>query len=421
LQYIAQFTQRCVETGVIGDFDFISEEHPLPSDIDLTNPIDAAAWGTDPRRITKGNLLIDASSTTIDKMQAARDHITSSLEQFTAPPDPIKSPVNASYLVSFQNRQWIYVLLQNTWSSNMKLIMQRYQELHEEDGVLLYFLFLQHFAGTTTENLIEAYSQLQDSKVQLTLYQGNVLNFTNALRIPVRRLLKAKEPPSIQHFISVFQGCMNAPNEEFRNFIFTLYADFRNNGPTKSLSMLQLLDKLDLEYTRINNLGCWIKKEDPQVLALTATISNLKSELSSIKHQYGSLHALLAKSTSATPLQASPPLPTQTKLQKLPPKQPTDPDIVTFQNIIWKWCDKCFGSSWNRTHITSEHVPGIGKRNRRRQATTNNNDENNNNANNNSPQAHLAQAPPVDNTTVSDSSSTNQANIAAASSSLDFI
>jgi hypothetical protein len=74
-------------------------------------------------------------------MQAARDHITSSLEQFTAPPDPIKSPVNASYLVSFQNRQWIYVLLQNTWSSNMKLIMKRYQELHEEDGVLLYFYF----------------------------------------------------------------------------------------------------------------------------------------------------------------------------------------------------------------------------------------------------------------------------------------
>jgi hypothetical protein len=76
LQYIAQFTQRCVETGVIGDFDFISEEHPPPSDIDLTDPVDAASWKTDPRCITKGNLLIDASSATIDKMQAASDHIT---------------------------------------------------------------------------------------------------------------------------------------------------------------------------------------------------------------------------------------------------------------------------------------------------------------------------------------------------------
>jgi hypothetical protein len=214
---------------------------------------------------------------------------------------------------------------------------------------------------------------------------------------------------------------MDAPNEEFRNFIFTLYADFRNNGSTKSLSMLQLLDKLDLEYTRINNLGCWIKKEDPQVLALTATISNLKSELSSIKHQYSSLHALVAKNTSTTPLLETTPSSTHTQLQKPPPKQPSDPEIVTFQNVVWKWCDKCFGGSWNRTHVTSEHVPGVGKRNHHHQNTNNNNDENNNNSNNNSPQANLAQPSPSDTTTTSDSSPTNQANIAAASSSLDFI
>ncbi len=67
----------------------------------------------------------------------------------------------------------------------MKVIMQRYQELHDQDVVLLFFLFLQHFAGTTTENLIEAYSQLSDSKLQLSLYQGNVLNFMNAIWVPV--------------------------------------------------------------------------------------------------------------------------------------------------------------------------------------------------------------------------------------------
>jgi hypothetical protein len=76
-------------------------------------------------------------------------------------------------------------------------------------------------------------------------YNGNVLDFTNAVRTPIHRLIKAKETPSIQHFLWVFQGCMEAPNEEFRNFIFTLYAEYRNNGPAKSLSMLQLLDKLD--------------------------------------------------------------------------------------------------------------------------------------------------------------------------------
>jgi hypothetical protein len=122
-------------------------------------------------------------------MQEACDNIRLSLAQFTASSNPVKSPINAGYLVSFQNRQWIYVLLQNTWSSNMKLIMQHYQEQHDQDGILLYYLFLQHFASTTTENLIEAYTQLQDSKLQPSLYQGNVLNFTNAIQIPVCHII----------------------------------------------------------------------------------------------------------------------------------------------------------------------------------------------------------------------------------------
>jgi hypothetical protein len=85
---------------------------------------------------------------------------------------------------------------------------------------------------------------------------------------------------------------MDAPNEEFRNFIFTLNADFCNNGPTKSLSMLQLLDS-DLEYNRINHLGCWIKCEDPQVLALTANLQTLQSQFSTLQTQYSALMAYL--------------------------------------------------------------------------------------------------------------------------------
>lgn len=411
LQYIALFTQRCVETGVTSDFDFIEQEHSPPSTVDLSDPVQAASWKNDPRRITKGNILIDASSATLEKMQDARDHIRSSLAKFTAPPDPVKSPVNAGYLVSFQNRQWIYVLLLNTWSSNMKLIMQRYQEQHDQDGVLLYYLFLQHFAGTTTENLIEAYTQLQDSKLQLSLYQGNVLNFTNAIRIPVRRLIKAKELPSIHHYISVFQGCMDAPNEEFRNFIFTLYADFRNNGPTKSLSMLQLLDKLDLEYNRINNLGRWIKREDPQVLALTANLQTLQSQFSTLQTQYS---ALMAKTSQPPP----------ERLQKPPAHKPGDSEVIEFQGRTWKWCDKCFGGAWNRTHVTAEHVAGKGKRNRRRQSPTDSNTNNNTN-NNSTPQANLASSPSPPSPPAVETTTTPpqpQANLTTPTSfSLDFI
>jgi hypothetical protein len=102
LQYIASFTQRCVETGVIGDFDFHATENPPPSDVDITDPVQAASWKNDPRRFTKGNLLIDASSATLQKMQDARDRIRSSLEQFTVPPDPIKSTVMPATLFLFE-------------------------------------------------------------------------------------------------------------------------------------------------------------------------------------------------------------------------------------------------------------------------------------------------------------------------------
>jgi hypothetical protein len=81
-------------------------------------------------------------------------------------------------------------------------------------------LFSKHFAGTSTENLIEAYSQLLESKLKLSLYQGNMLQFTNAICAPICPLIKAKETPSLHHYLHVLHGCMEAPNEEFRAFIF---------------------------------------------------------------------------------------------------------------------------------------------------------------------------------------------------------
>jgi len=45
----------------------------------------------------------------------------------------------------------------------MKTIMQKYHEVHGNDGVILYCCFLRHFAGTNAENIVEAYSQLSES------------------------------------------------------------------------------------------------------------------------------------------------------------------------------------------------------------------------------------------------------------------
>ncbi len=91
-----------------------------------------------------------------DKVQAARDIIRSNLQKFSSPPDPVKMPLASKQLVSFQNHQWIYDLLMAVWSAIMKTVMLRYQELHDQDGVVIWYCFQQHFAGTTVENLMEA-------------------------------------------------------------------------------------------------------------------------------------------------------------------------------------------------------------------------------------------------------------------------
>jgi hypothetical protein len=57
----------------------------------------------------------------------------------------------------------------NILNADMEAVMQKYHEIHGQDGVVLCFCFLHHFAGTTTENIIEAYSLLSESKVKLSL------------------------------------------------------------------------------------------------------------------------------------------------------------------------------------------------------------------------------------------------------------
>jgi hypothetical protein len=170
MQHIAQFTQYCEENRIMEDFNFVESENPPPSVVDLSDPTAKAAWLKDSRWLNYGNILIDSSKADIYKVQAARDHIRNNLKKFSSPPDPTKMPLASQQLVSFQNRQWIYVLLMSVWTAAMKTIMLCYQELHDQDGIVLWYCFLQHFAGTKVENLIEAYSQLSETKIQLSLF-----------------------------------------------------------------------------------------------------------------------------------------------------------------------------------------------------------------------------------------------------------
>jgi hypothetical protein len=176
------------ETGVVEDFNFVIQENYPPSTVDMNDTSQKTTWLSDPDRFDYGNLLQDASQATLAKVLAARDSVRNTINKLTATPDPKKMPITAQRLVSYQNRDWIYVLLMSVWSVTMQAIMDCYQETHEQDGVVLWFCFLQEFACTTTANVIEANAMLLDSKLQLINFNNNILSFTNYIRPPIRSL-----------------------------------------------------------------------------------------------------------------------------------------------------------------------------------------------------------------------------------------
>ena len=84
---------------------------------------------------------------------------------------------------------------------------------------------------------------------------------------------------------------MEAPNEEFRSFVIALYSDYRKDGPTSKLPLLDILDQFDVEYTRLQNLGRWVKKENTQMLALLSSFQTLQSQFASLQSDYTTLQA----------------------------------------------------------------------------------------------------------------------------------
>ena len=130
-----------------------------------------------------GNLLDDASKATLENVQAARNIVRQTVKSIRVKPKA--GSFEADCLVSFQNRSWFYDLLLGSWTPTMLSLMSKYLEDHDKDGVVLYYCFLKEFAGASKENIIDAYQQLTEAKVQLRLYKNDVKAFTNAIRIPV--------------------------------------------------------------------------------------------------------------------------------------------------------------------------------------------------------------------------------------------
>jgi hypothetical protein len=164
VQFLASVRHRCEQTRVVADFDFIIKENPTPPTVDLTDPEQLQKWLTDPDRFQYGNLLYDASMATMENIQAMRDIVRRTVKVIRAKPKA-KSK-EAEHLVSYQNRQWLYDLFMNSWSASMTSTMSKYLESHDGDGVVLLYCFILHFAGASTENIIQAYQQLTETVFQ---------------------------------------------------------------------------------------------------------------------------------------------------------------------------------------------------------------------------------------------------------------
>ena len=111
--------------------------------------------------------------------------------------------------------------------------------------------------------------------------------------------------------------------------------------------MLELLDKLHAEYTRIKLVNRWTKgaSQDSEMIALTAEISNLKT-----------LIANLAKPDQPPPTKGGRNKPT------FIPKE-GDRESATVNGVQWHYCHTCFGGKgvWNKTHTTAQHLVHTGK------------------------------------------------------------
>jgi len=85
-------------------------------------------------RAAQRKALVSSSDEFDGKPEDVHQHIA----QFTQHCISIKMPLASRQLVSFQYRQCIYVLLMTVWTSAMKSIMLQYQELHDNDGIVLW-------------------------------------------------------------------------------------------------------------------------------------------------------------------------------------------------------------------------------------------------------------------------------------------
>jgi hypothetical protein len=325
-RFKSDFADRMKNVGLKAEFDVIVSENPRP------DAISEADWQTDPNRFVVQNLLDTHAGITLAQVKAARDVVrrtVAALDRVPTARDPA-----APHYASKQHRSWIAEFIKNSITSTVRSTLDAYEEDHDGDGVVLFFCFLQEFAGATREALVLAEEALHPMKLRLSNFNQDVKAFTSYCRLHLRNITGSGGQISHTHWIRIQEALEEAFTEKFRLQIMEWSKNWRKqSGEGHDWSMMQFLAKVDLEYTRLVNLNQW-KTNDPN-----STIVALRAEISDLK----------------VALQATKPPPMSGQPKQKPTWVPKDgqPLEVFHNNKNWKYCGRC--KRWNQTHTTLEH------------------------------------------------------------------
>jgi hypothetical protein len=296
------------------------------------------------------NYLENFNAVTLEALIQEKDRIEDTLEMLVEAPQ-VAEDEGAAELASKQHRTWIAELLRNSWTSQVAAEMNAFEEETQNDGVLLFYVFLRENVDFTNEAIIAAEQHLTKERLALENFQFDIFKFTTYVRTYIRQILGAGQPPTKQHFILVFSALKEAEEAEFNLIIMKLYQEWHTGaGEGSCLTMLQLLAKADSEYKCLLQLGQWTTKNK------SSELLGLQSKFDVLQNQFC---ALLADHTKLKSQQL---VPTPTSGKPTEPPKPEENEMRVVNGVTYYYCSQCWANCcWNKTHKTADHKRGIGR------------------------------------------------------------
>jgi hypothetical protein len=207
--------------------------------------------------------------------------------------------------------------------------MNAFEEETQDDGVLLFYVFLREHVGFSNEAIIAAEQHLSKEQLALENFNFDISKFTTHVCTYVRQIIGAGQQPTKQHFILVFSALKEVEEAEFNLIIMKLYQEWRTGTSEGSrLTMLQLLAKADSEFKRLQHLGQWTTKNKASKLL------GLQSKFDVLQTQF---QTLIAKHNK---LKNNKPPPTNSTSPSGAPKPEDEERTVNGEK--WFYCSTCF-------------------------------------------------------------------------------